>query len=586
MGTQALVAFDTDHIKGYVFSTSRLKEIRGASSRLDYLNRYETVQEAKSQGATCIYAHGGSALFLIDAQKAEALGRAVQKLYRERTGGGAAITYAIQPLLDLDAQDTQDVEKIKKVKMPDTLELLRWRLRSEKNSPGIQNRPETEHDAQAEESGSGRLILPSHPFFALCSSCGTFYAEEMLPDPDDPANAQDLYCRSCYEKRFEDRTVKDDIRKMLRSAGEQHFSDKTLWERILRVLSEQGYDFSARPDRPNDFNVFRTFTQGKDYLGLIYADANGMGKKLEKLTTLQQVGDFAHEVDEAVFQAMGHAIAEHLPVQGNLFPFDILLVGGDDIVMVVPATKALQVAHTLADQFQKLTEKAMQKCNLEKFINECTLSVGVVLAPVKYPFYLQQTLAEDVLKAAKKAGSPHMEKPGDQNKQDKPDEQTRINFVVLTGSTSLDYQKMYQELHRKPLPGAIHKDEFYATLRPYTLSQMTGLLRDLREGNGKRLGRTKLHQLREAILKLNRTTTILEALALLRNWRSSERIFIEGLVDQWDTREPQQKRAETLFPWYRESEPAKNDKKTIYRTPLLDFIELYDFVAQEERRTR
>ncbi len=43
------------------------------------------------------------------------------------------------------------------------------------------------------------------------------------------------------------------------------------------------------------------------------------------------------------------------PVQGNTFPFDILLVGGDDIVIVTPADKALQVAYTLAEQFHQLT---------------------------------------------------------------------------------------------------------------------------------------------------------------------------------------------------------------------------------------
>jgi hypothetical protein len=35
----SLVALDTDHIKEYVFGTDKLKEIRGASSLLDYLNR-------------------------------------------------------------------------------------------------------------------------------------------------------------------------------------------------------------------------------------------------------------------------------------------------------------------------------------------------------------------------------------------------------------------------------------------------------------------------------------------------------------------------------------------------------------------
>ena len=118
-------------------------------------------------------------------------------------------------------------------------------------------------------------------------------------------------------------------------------------------------------------------------------------------------------------------------------------------------------------------------------------------------------------------------------------------------------------------------DEFHATLRPYTLSQLKDLLEALQKGNKQHLGRTKLHQLREAILKKNGTTTILEALALLRNWKTSEKTFIKELVDQFDTRPKRYKRiAGTLFPWYLED-------KTIYRTPLLDFIDLYDFVSPE-----
>lgn len=596
MGTSSLslIAFDTDHIKGYVFRTNPLKEIRGASSLLDYLNRYETVQKALDLGAEyieCIYANGGSALFLVDTEKAELLGRDVQRLYRERTGGGASITYAIQPL-PADVGD-QDIEQIKQIDMLDTLDLLRLCLRAAKNSPGMPNCPEKERDAPQEKGHAGWLTLPSHPFMALCSSCGALYAAEMLPDQDDPVNAQDLYCRSCWKKRDEDRKVRKGIE-------ERRVPTESLWGRILDVLGKQHYDLSANPQRPKSFNDFPISTQGKGYLGLVYADANGMGKKMEGLKTLQQVEDFAREVDEAVFQAMGHAIAEHLPVQEKKFPFDILLVGGDDIAMVVPAARALQVAHTLAEQFQVLTEDAMKKYNLEKIINKCTLSVGVVLTPVKYPFYLQQVLADDTLKAAKKAGS------SDSEQQGKQAEETRVNFVVLTGSTSLSYEKIDQEMHRKKLPGG-NKDEFYATLRPYTLAGLTGLLHDLKVGNQMRLGRTKLHQLREAILRMNRTTTILEALALLRNWRPAERKFIEDMVDQHDTRTIQQKRTETLFPWYRESQPddearsdgepringkpgsdgkSTSDKEAVYRTPLLDFIELYDFVAQEERSSR
>jgi CRISPR-associated protein Cmr2 len=351
------------------------------------------------------------------------------------------------------------------------------------------------------------------------------------------------------------------VKNELRDTRNPHLSVKTLWGRILQSLGENYLPpKSPLPQRPKDFNVFREFTHGKEYLGLIYADANNMGKALENLETLQEVKEFAEKIDNAVFEAMGHAIRIHLPIQGDTFPFDILLVGGDDIAMVTPADKAIQVAHTLAEQFHQSTEKY-------------TLSIGVVLAPVKYPFSLQYTLVEDTLKAAKKSGakSSHNTSSNDEQKQ------SRISFVVITGNTSLNYQKQYEEMHCKST--ASHKNEFYATLRPYTLSDLVWLLDQLKEGNKMRLGRTKLHQLREAILKLNQTTTILQSLALLRNWRQDERRFIKQMVQQFDTRlTSEQHQMGTLFPWSLDGKESSNGL-TIYRTPLLDFIELYDFVS-------
>jgi len=129
--------------------------------------------------------------------------------------------------------------------------------------------------------------------------------------------------------------------------------------------------------------------------------------------------------------------------------------------------------------------------------------------------------------------------------------------------------------------GTTYRDstEFYATMRPYTLSQLDWLLDQLRKGNNMRLGRTKLHQLREAILKLDNTKTILESLALLRNWKETERNFIKDMVRGLDTRQTEkQLRMGTLFPWYLDGKESINGL-TIYRTPLLDFVELYDFVS-------
>ena len=104
---------------------------------------------------------------------------------------------------------------------------------------------------------------------------------------------------------------------------------------------------------------------------------------------------------------MSKAIKKHLPLlpsakrknNEKLFPFDILLLGGDDIVMVTDAAKAMDVAYTIAKEFSQYTEASKIFGVSDR---ACTLSVGVVLAPIKYPFSLLQDMADKTLKAAKK----------------------------------------------------------------------------------------------------------------------------------------------------------------------------------------
>ncbi len=280
--SQSLIAFDTDHIKGYVFGTNRLKEIRGASSLLDKLNREETVKIANAFGASKIYANGGSALFIVDTKHAEALGTAAQRLYHEETGGGASITYAIQAIPDSDTQDVMTARKLNgNITMADVLKLLRLRLRLAKDSLQMHMLP---GDATPQDDVLGHISLPSHSLLCTCESCGIAYAEGLEPDPDDPIDGERRYCRVCIGKRREAKNVKND----LSSTRKTPLLVRTLWNRILQSLGNDYLSPSLPlPQLPKDFNVFRDFSHGKEYLGLIYADANSMGKAFEKLETLR-----------------------------------------------------------------------------------------------------------------------------------------------------------------------------------------------------------------------------------------------------------------------------------------------------------
>ncbi len=565
----SLVALDTDHIKGYVFATDKLKEIRGASSILDRLNRRAMRRLALSEDPKAIevYANGGSGLFVLDSKKAVSFGKKVQKEYREQTAGGASITYAVQ-----DLPDDVNHNNIWEYPLGNQLELLRYCLREAKECP------------------PDHIALPSHVLMRPCDSCGIQYAEDRdtFSEDRDLDDQNKRYCKVCLTKREEDMKVKVHIEG---SISERKRNGKlasraeewTLWERIISLLPE-GY-LQVGTERPRDFNEFRGISGGKDYLGLIYADGNSMGKRLEDFSKLKDVKQFAHAVDNAIYEAMCFAISKRLAIipgdkskhEPPMFPFDILLIGGDDIMIVTSASEALDVSLLIAKKFHELTKE--EETGGEGY----TLSVGVVLAPIKYPFALLQDLVESTLRFAKTAGA-KVQATGEAGNDD-----TRVNFMTVTGSSSHNFKETYDRVyHRKDRGGRI---EFFATLRPYDVEQLDSLLQAIRQGkeNKINLGRTKLHQAREAVLKKNLTTSVGEGLAVLRNWRAKQRDYVVQRVYEFggryqmprsDPQNPVSGFPRVTFPWFADGVNKQGTK--MYRTPLLDFVELYDFVAREE----
>lgn len=572
MGKQTLISLDTNHIKQYVFATDRLKDIRGASSRLDHLNRKTMNAVANKFQAREVYTNGGSGMFLVegDREAAEELGRLIQKEYANQTKGGATISFAVQELpkeIDDPWHDTTgEMQKI--------LELLNLRLLTAK--------------AEVPEL----LALPSHPFMRPCDSCGSQYAENKSRKEDrDPAEERKRYCESCLAKREEDEAVRGAINKIIdvHDFRRKHKIEKTtiediinerirtryykqdvkrsfIWEHIVDALPGT-YEIPPETERPSDFNEFRNIAGGKEYLGLIYADGNSMGKIMSGARNLAEKKKMADTIDDAIFKALGAAIDAHLKVIQDpepMFPFDVLMVGGDDIMIVTPAAVALDVALKIAEEFHNVTGY--------------TLSVGVVLAPVKYPFGLLQDLADSTLKYAKKLGA---------NKKHSSKEEQKstghINFLVVAGSTSHDFQQVYLSLHKKgvQVDGKTGEAEFYATLRPYSLEEMHNLLTRIRQGKRLSLGRTKLHQMREAVLKMNLSTSVSEGLTVLRNWRPAQQDFalqelftLGKQARQHNIEKPGSWFPRVTFPWF-------VDGENIYRTSLLDIVELYDFVAAE-----
>ncbi len=509
MGQKFLVSFDTDRIKDYVFATGKLKEIRGASAILDELNRKYMIDKSRECGAETVYANGGSGMFTVPETSAEAFIQAIEKEYRLRTRTGSitsAVTQLPPGFTNQDAIQTH-------------LQTLMYRLRMKKD-----------------ENAAHQNLL-THPFLRTCDSCGEQYASHTSRDPEP-----ELLCGSCEQKRRKNREIQADIEGIISGEAEEDFTYK-LWHRVLGNLAREGYEMTGK-DRPNDFNDLGEMSEPANYMGLIYADGDDMGKVLERLPDLDAVKKFSKVVDNAIYQSVHEAVLTYLPPGDKYFPFDILMLGGDDLVMVTTADKAIEVSMKITQKFSELT----QKC----FDERLTLSVGIAIAHASFPFSSLLNLAEQALKFAKKQAVKRKRR-GQQITEG------LINFIVVNNANSLDFDSYYEQT----LSDA--DQSMYRTLRPYTLTDLQYIIETIYGLKKERFPRGKLKGLRDAIFQ-RRNPSILEGLMFLSKTKNKkhQRIFRDFLA-HFDTSS-----VFPYFPWFQEGED--------YYSPFLDLIELYDFI--------
>lgn len=510
-----LVSFDTDRIKEYVFATGRLKEIRGASAILDEFNRRDMVEIGKKSGAEKIYANGGSGMFVVPEESAEGLIRAVEKEYRLRTRTGS-LTGA---LADLPHGFSR------KCDVRPHLQLLSYRLRLKKDENTL------------------RQPLLTHPFLRTCDSCGEEYASRSVKVPEP-----ELLCASCKNKRGKNVEAQKDVKGFIDE--EVEYGKHKLWHRLLGKLKKAGYCMAGK-DRPEDFGDIGDMSRPGNYMGLIYADGDGMGKTLESLANLKEVKEFSEVVDGAIYQAVGEAILEHLPSGDKYFPFDVLMIGGDDLVMVTTAHKALEVAMKIIQRFSEISE--------EKFGKQLTLSVGVAIAHAKFPFSGLLNLAEQALKFSKKEAVKRRRRvPGETAAEG------LINFIVVSNSNSLDFDDYYRETLSE------EEQRIRRTLRPYSVGELRRIVETIRCLKGKRFPRGKLKRLRDAVFQNRNRSIVTGAEFLARDKRDKDNVkiftdFLAGFAVC-------QKSFPWHFPWNKDGDD--------YHTPLFDLIELYDFIEE------
>jgi CRISPR/Cas system-associated protein Cas10 (large subunit of type III CRISPR-Cas system) len=525
---KALIYFDIEHIKKYVFGTGKLKEIRGASSILDEFNR-EKIEEiifaiCDNQGFSQndyykIYAGGGGALFIAPSKVAEEIISCVCKKFKEKTDS-ASITASWIEIKEDDIREndiTQNFDKYQR-------ELIN-KL----------------HEKSFREARSEYRSLEG--FIKNCESCGSFPASHLESQPD--TRVKEMICSTCHKKRKQNEKIKN--------FSSRDSSDKTILNDLLRRLTEASGDKFKNKKFPNDFNeIGKQSRSNKKYMGLIYCDGNNLGRYIEeKINSASDMENFSKKLEEALIDSVVESIDKYLRPKGDILPFDILLLGGDDLVMVTPADRILDVTLHICQNFAiKMQDEGI------------TLSVGLVIAKPSFPFNQYLEIAESLLKSSKLELANRMQKNSSENNQE-----GIVNFKTISAAGSLKYSDDDYTI-------TTNEYKLIKTMKPYSLKELEKLVCSIKGFKSNNFSTSTLNQMRTIIdqTDVKKTRSEVEIIDSIARMKDEKKMVLLKFLNKFSPDE------NYTPPWFN----TENNGIPVYKTPLLDLVDLYTFVEKEE----
>jgi hypothetical protein len=572
-----LVVVDTPGIKQFVFGTDPLAEIRGASAILDRLNRNETKEilreQLRRQNADLdrtIYANGGTGQFVVEAETDSIVLDALAGLsrhYRAETGGEVRIAFGLAEL-------------------------------AEEGGPGLpyQEAARAAYDqlrARREMEFAWRTpaLLP---LVKECESTSHLPAQLVERWGGEPK----LLSRASSLKRQEVR--------------ERHQDRWSEWMEWLTSQDEWPDPSKWRNLQCNDIEEIGHRARRRGYVALIYADGNAMGRLVQELDSAETCGAFSKLVDDGIrracFEALGKVCGAEIqknrtalaaPNWGELhqLPADILLLGGDDLLVLLPADRALPFAELVAVRFEELTREEIVSCpvpTVRSFFEDrvgtrgLTLSFGVAIARASYPFFLLLELAEQLLRNAKTGGS-------SDSRRGRFRAPAYVDFHLITGASSLDLEEIRTRDYQT---NTSHR----RTFRPLAMDALGNFRRAVSRLRASKspLPRSKLHDLFEAALMPRRQQAERTARELFSRCKPDQRTALWealeclGMIAEFpwhadsSARQPRAGRSPAAGTWtgaLTYADPSPNqpgaEKAPSYATALADLVELTDLLPEE-----
>ena len=446
-----LIVGDVDHIQDYVFASSRLRAIRGASALLDTIAEHIKQHPPEPLNSHDILRWRGGQIVAVlpDAgeEQAEIVCASMERTFRERSGCEATITIAWQTY-----QEGGFRQAIKNA------------LR----------KVQDEKDGRQCLGSQGQAFLTS-PYHRRC---------HLLPSQSatEPDERRERYLSRAALIRWN-------------AVNQQAPSDRDL----RCKFSEEGIASGTMPY--NLDNLWEGGSEGR-YMAFVMADGNGFGQLLGAIRDPESYEAFSQELHDltitAVVKAADKAGIESFSGKGGqeILPMIPIILGGDDMSILVAAKYAVPFTYYLCHIFSRLSAeispdgRSYRYPYVHKAICDfregseageiyfpgadesqwrLTLSTGMVIAKKAFPISAFRRFASELRSAAKtklRSQSGAALQGG------------AIDFAVITTSTVQSHSDILQHYRFDETPETdITGSKIFTCLtgRPYSVDQFGNL---------------------------------------------------------------------------------------------------------------
>lgn len=533
--TTVYLAGDVDAIKDFVFETSSLPQIRGGSELLQECEEEIRGPLAQQWGYRVIYCAGGSFLLEVPADRAEEVKAAIEDKYRQKTLV-ATVTIVAE---GGPPPPTPAATDLPQGGWADRL----WQAAKDAPKDGGFAHRLLFLQSRMQEAKNARAAAPFYealPFGRRCERCGKRMAHDREPLADGKA-----LCPVCKQRDGKGRKRQGEIR-----------------GRFNREFYER-YQPEIQADQPENLEDLLRRAPRK-YLAFLYADGNDIGKLLQRIERpehYQRVSKALTEgTKEALFQALWHVCGAELQRGDVAWPFEIINIGGDDVVVLLQAGYAWEVAVEFLKRFEdEVNQRLGQGVGWDEG-RPVTASCGIAIADMKYPVRYLERLAADLLKEAKKRA-----------KENPAERRSAVSFLWLPTPIASERAEPLMRVYRLPHPS--QGLTAYLTARPYTLEEAR-VVGEIAQQICQ-LPRTTRHRWAEALSQgvLFSLSFIQYDLALDATHRPAMLQLLAQLEKAMAGRNP---RTPHLLPIWQQT--LEGDQM-VWRTALLDILELAELHA-------